>query len=636
MKRCIALLLAVLMMVSLFTACGREDKYQNSLRVGTTQLPKNLNPYASMETSATFFVGLFYDTLLGSVSTPVDYVEGQTYTFPDGTVYEPADPERNPLGFADGLVEAEGAFPKEEGSIYGYEYFDPTQEQWEAQCARESIVFGFDESGNPITETEEEFLERALLAVPKENWMRFRFKVVEGHSWSDGTPFTAEDIQFTFDYIVKHSGALGAQAYFLTDYYGSEVVDGDLVFTLASNNYTSMKTICNSIVIIPKHIWQSVRSPAKEKNLSPVGTGPYYIAEGGYIEGSTITATLRDNYDEALLREMFAGDPIENVSVILMSNEDVLISALNEGSLDLMLDAVTSSKAYAVANNAAYANVNISSVTSESVTTLLFNVGPYGAFREGSFDGYSYEIRKAISLCIDQNLLIDEVLHGMGVPVGDGLVQDYFAHAWVDENGDYVYHETDVDAANALLDTTPYKMDENGSRGIALTVYATADNEVTVKALATQLERIGITIGYDQATSTYSEDIKQMNHADFDIIINRVTYSADKLLMFNARYGVYPATGAVRLFNYSGIIDPVLIGMMQDMELAPDTQTQYERCREVQAYLAELAVEIPLFSENTITFYSDQKWDGWIEAEGLSIWNSYSIRYLHRVQEEAA
>ena len=636
MKRIIALSLAVLMAVSLFTACGRADKYQNSLRVGTTQLPKNLNPYASMEASATFFVGLFYNTLLGSVSTPVDYVEGETYTFPDGTVYEPADPERNPLAFADGLVEVEGAFPKEEGGIYGYEYFDPTEEQWAEQCARESIEFGFDESGNTIVETEKEFLERALIAVPKENWMRFRFKVVEGHSWSDGTPFTAEDIKFTFDYIVKHAGALGAQAYFLTDYFGSEVVDGDFVFTLASNNYTSMKTICNSIVIIPKHIWQAVRSPAKEKNLSPVGTGPYYIAEGGYIEGSTITATLRDNYDAELLKQEFSGDPIENVSVILMSNEDVLINALNEGSLDLMLDSVTSSKAYAVENNSAYSIVNISAVTSETVTTLLFNVGPYGAFREGSFGGYSHEIRKDIYLCIDQELLIDEVLHGMGVPVGDGLVQDYFAHAWVDKNGGYVWHETDVDAANTLLDTTPYKMDETGSRGITLTIFATPDNEVTVKALATQLEQIGITIEYDQATSTYSEDIKQMNHADFDMIINRVTYNADKLLMFNARYGVYPATGAVRLFNYSGIIDPTLITMMQDMELAPDTQTQYARCRAVQAYIAGLAVEIPLYSENTITFYSDEKWDGWIEAEGLSIWNSYSIRYLHKVQEDAA
>lgn len=608
-------------------SCGRQDKYADSLRIGTTDLPKNLNPYSSTASSSTFFVSLFYNTVLGSNTVPADYVEGQPYTFPDGKVYTPNDPTRNPLAFEDGLLYAEGALPKQEGSIYGYEYFDPTEEQWKKQCEKESIVFGYDESGNAINETEEEFMERALLTVPNKNWMRFRFKVVEGYTWNDGTPFTAEDIKFTFDYIVKHAGSLGSQAYFLTDYHSSEVVDGDFVFILSSNNYTAMKSICNSIVIIPKHIWQTVRNPSKEKNLNPVGTGAYYIKEGDYIEGSTITVSFRDDYDEALTKEMFAYNPIKNISVILMSNEDVLINALREGSIDLMMDNVTSSKAYAVSNNSAYSNILISSVHNDFVTTLLFNVGDNGAFKDGGFNGYSYEIRKAISLCIDQQTLINDVLHGMGVKVGDCLVQDYYDHAYLDENGNYVYHETNVDAANALLDTTSYKMDANGSRGITLSVFASPDKEVTVKALASQLKKIGITLEYDQATSTYSEDIKQYNNADFDMIINSVAFSADQLLMFDARYGVYPS-GGPRVFNYSGIVDQTLIDMMKTMEKTANTEEQYKICREIQKYIADLAIEIPLFAENTITFYSESRYTGWIEVDGSSIWNSYSIRYL--------
>ena len=634
MKKLIALLMAIAVLVTAIASCGgREEKYSDALRIGTTALPKNLNPYSSTASSSTFFVSLFYNTLLGSNLVPVGYKEGEAYVFPDGTEYVPNDSNKNPLAFTDGLLEYEGALPKEEGGLYGYEYFDPTEEQWAEQCKRESIVFGQDESGNPINETEEEFLARALIAVPKTNWMRFRFKVADGYSWNDGTPFTADDIKFTFDYIIKHAGSLGSQAYFLTDYYSSEVVDGDFVFVLASNNYTAMKSVCNSIVILPKHIWQTVRNPAKEKNLNPVGTGAYYIAEGDYIADSTITATLRKDYDQNLLKEMFAGTPIENISVILMSNEDVLINALREGSIDLMMDTVTPSKAYAVSNNSAYDAVKISAVNNDFVTTLLFNVGPYGAFKEGSFGGYSEQIRKAISLCINQNTLIDEVLHGMGVEVGDCLVQDYYDHAYLDANGNYVYHKTDVAAANALLDTTPYKMDANGSRGIKLSVFATPDNEVTVKALATQLAKIGITLEYDQATSTYAEDIKQYNHADFDMIINSVTLTADKLMMFSARYSVYPGEdSSVRLFNYSGIVDETLIQMITDMELAADTETQYELCRQVQKYIADLAIEIPLYSQNTITFYTSQKWEGWVEANGSSIWNSYSIRYLHKVK----
>ena len=633
MKRVLTLILALLMVMSVVTISGcRKEKYEESLRIGTTALPKNLNPYSSTASSSTFFVSLFYNTLLGSDSKPADYVEGETYTFPDGLVYTPIDTSVNPLAFTDGLLQYEGALPKKEGSVYGYEYFDPTEEQWLKQCERESIKKGFDELGVPIEETDEEFLARALLTVPNTNWMRFRFQVTDGYSWNDGTAFTAEDIKFTFDYIIKHAGSLGSQAYFLTDYYESSVVDGDFVFVLASNNYTAMKSVCNSIVILPKHIWQTVRNPAKEKNLSPVGTGAYYIAEGDYIEDSTITVTLREDYDEALLKEMFAGDPIRNISVILMSNEDVLINALKDGNIDLMMDSVTSSKAYAVSSNSDYSAVQISAVNNAFVTTLLFNVGPYGAFREGSFNGYSKEIRQAISLCINQQKLIDDVLHGMGVQVGDCLVQDYYDNAYVDENGNYVYHKTDVDAANALLDTTSYKKDANGSRGITLTVFATPDKEVTVKALATQLAQIGITLEYDQATSTYGEEIKQNNHADFDMIINSVSFTADKLLMYSARYSVYPGGDVVRLFNYSGIIDQTLIDMINEMELASSTEEQYRLCREVQAYVADLAIELPLFAENTITFYTSQKWKGWIEVEGSSIWNSYSIRYLTKVQ----
>jgi ABC-type transport system substrate-binding protein len=155
---------------------------------------------------------------------------------------------------------------------------------------------------------------------------------------------------------------------------------------------------------------------------------------------------------------------------------------------------------------------------------------------------------------------------------------------------------------------------------------------VTVKALATQLSQIGITLEYDQATSTYADDIKQSNHADFDMIINSVSFTADKLLMYSARYSVYPTGESVRLFNYSGIVDQTLIDMISKMETASSTEEQYARCREVQAYIADLAIEIPLFAENTITFYTSQKWEGWVEVEGSSIWNSYTIRYLHKAK----
>ena len=61
MKKIISVILAAGMAAAMLSSCVmREDKYADSLRVGTTELPKNLNPYSSMEASATFFVGLLY------------------------------------------------------------------------------------------------------------------------------------------------------------------------------------------------------------------------------------------------------------------------------------------------------------------------------------------------------------------------------------------------------------------------------------------------------------------------------------------------------------------------------------------------------------------------------------------------
>lgn len=638
MKRIISIILSAAVTVGVLcglSSCGRSEKYADALRIGTLSLPKNLNPFSATSSSATFFVEQFYDTLLGSAGVPDGYArDPEHFTFEDGTAYTPIDTGENPLEFTSNLLDVSGALKKKEGSVYGYEYYDPTEEEWNEQCVKESIVYGQDETGAPIAETEEEFRARALLTVPDTNWMRFRFRVIDGFTWNDGVPFTANDIRFTLDYILKHAGSLGSFAYFLTNYHQSYVTEeGDFVIELATNNYSDMKTICTALVILPEHIWQSVKSPASEKNLSVVGTGPYYIEEGNYIADSTITLTYREDYDETLQAKEFAYEPIRHIVVALMSNEDVLINALQKGDIDLMLDTVTPSKAYAVAENGGYDQVCISSVNNDFVTTLLFNVGEYGIFNDKNLDGCSYQIRKAISLCIDQDTLIADALHGMGARVGDGLVQDYYNHALKDPDGGYVYHETNVEKANALLDTTPYRMDANGSRGLTFTVYAMPNNEVIVKALATQLKQIGITLEYEQANSTYSETIKQSNHADFDIIINTVTYTADKLLMFDARYGVY-ADGSPRLWNYSGLIDPELSALMKAMETASDTAGQYRLCAEVQQYLSDIAVEIPLFAEDKITFYTSQRFTGWVEVQGTSVWNEYSIRYLHPVKAE--
>lgn len=606
--------------------CRTDGKYADALKIGSTEIPRTLMPYVSAHTSNTFVAGLLYDTLLGSDSEPVDY------NLPDGTVYEPTD-EDNYFTFTDRLCEVAGAYPRAGGSRYGWVTFEPTEAEYSAQLQRKNIVKGQDEAGAPIEETDEEFAVRAEKSVPAHDWMEYRFKIREGYSWSDGVAFSANDIVFTFKYILKNAGALASIAYFLDDYYDcySEENGTELVLKLATNKLSDIRTICSSILILPQHIWENVQKPANEKNLNPVGTGAYKIVSGDYIADSSLMLTFRDDYDKNLALESYGADPIKHITIVCLETEDVMLNAMLKGDIDASLDDLTAARAYAISQNNRYANIKVASYDSQFVTTLAFNVGKYGAFNSSKLNGHSAEVRKAISLALDQQAIIDDVLYGNGTTVGGGLVQRTHPHALTDGDGNYVDHETNVDEANAILDAAGFTKVNGLRSGLSFKILASVSNETIVKYIGERLKNtIGVTVEYDQASTDYSDVIKQSNGASFDMILNTVTFSLDKLLMFDARFGVY-ANGSPRVWNVTGVYDQTLSELMYSMDTETDIAKQYEKAKAVQQRVAELYVEVPLYCAKNYSVYSEQNFTGWIKMKEGSVLNEYSLKYLKRV-----
>lgn len=619
----IAVLAAALAIAVSASGCERRQaKYSDALRVGTSEIPKTLMPYVSSHSSNIFTSNMIYDTLLGSISEPSEH------TLPDGTEFVPADDE-NYFNFTDRLCGAEGAYPRKEGSRYGWIKFDPSEEQYQKQLKRKGIVKGKNETGEEISETDEEFRIRAEKAVPSAGWMEYRFRVREGYTWNDGVPFSADDIVFTFQYALKNSGALASIAYFLDSYFDAYNDNGDLVLILATNKISDIRTICSSVLILPEHIWSEIRKPAQEKNLDPVGTGPYTVSSEDYIDDSSLTMVWRDDYSSELTEELYGDNPVKKITLLCLQNEDVTLNAMNQGDIDVSLDNLSSGKVFTVADNSRYSKIKISESASEFVTTLALNVGKNGCFSpEKNKD--SLIIRKALSLTIDQDELINDVLNGNGTRVGDGLVQEYYPHALRNADGSYSYHITDREEAVKLLDEAGYLPDQDGNRPLSFRIIASAGNETLVNAIGKQFkDNLGIDIIYESARSDYSEIIKQSNGADYDMIINTVTFAPDKLLMFDARFGVYP-NGTSRVWNVTGTYDSELSELMWKMETASDISEQLEKAYDVQQKISELYTEIPLYCAANYSIYTELNYKGWVEMSQGSVLNDYSMRYLHR------
>ncbi len=144
----------------------------------------------------------------------------------------------------------------------------------------------------------------------------------QGVKWSDGVPFTANDVAFTFN-LIKQYPALDSNGIWSSiSELQSVQASGDntVVFTFSKPNTPMFMYISNQL-IIPEHIWSTVKDPVTWNNPDPIGTGPflfdsfnpnlnevvikknpnYWIPGRPYIDKIAVYSTDSFNYVESSL-----------------------------------------------------------------------------------------------------------------------------------------------------------------------------------------------------------------------------------------------------------------------------------------------------------------------------------------------
>jgi peptide/nickel transport system substrate-binding protein len=109
------------------------------------------------------------------------------------------------------------------------------------------------------------------------------WKLKRGVKWSDGAPFSARDVKFTFDFVAnKETAATTTSTY--SAVAGVEALDESTV-KVSFKDVTpgwSLPFVGTAGLIIPEHSFKDfVGAKAREApaNLIPVGTGPYKVVE---------------------------------------------------------------------------------------------------------------------------------------------------------------------------------------------------------------------------------------------------------------------------------------------------------------------------------------------------------------------
>jgi peptide/nickel transport system substrate-binding protein len=103
--------------------------------------------------------------------------------------------------------------------------------------------------------------------------LTLRFTLRPGVRWSDGTPFSARDVVFTFELMRRFPSLDHDDVWqFLASVAAPD--DRAVVFTL-KRPYTPGLLYVGEQAIVAEHKWKAVAQPASFDDPSPVGTGPF-------------------------------------------------------------------------------------------------------------------------------------------------------------------------------------------------------------------------------------------------------------------------------------------------------------------------------------------------------------------------
>ena len=337
----------------------------------------------------------------------------------------------------------------------------------------------------------------------------------EGLEWSDGTPFTAEDVAYT---INRGRDEEWLNYTSTVQNLTAKAVDDTTVEVTSKVPDPKLPTM--DVYVVPKHVYERYDAKALTKwdGVTSVGSGPYTLKEAK--RGQFWTMAANPSY-----WGWNGEDPVvDEVVFRFFSNGDAMVAALERGEIDAAHDIPAE----------AYARL-------QGIEGIVVPQGEQGRFTEIAVNGGRPEehrvdgigngnpvlsdlaVRQAIAHSIDKQTLIDRVSAGLARPAT--TISPSANPLWIPEIPEADQYTFDLDAARELLDDAGYtdgngngiREDEDG-KDIDLTYYILSDSTTAApnaEFVTGWLKEVGI--GTTLRTVSSSKLTEIIGKGDYDM-----------------------------------------------------------------------------------------------------------------------
>ena len=349
---------------------------------------------------------------------------------------------------------------------------------------------------------------------------QWTFYLRKGVRWSDGEPFTADDVVFTYDVVLDGTVDTPIRSFFVEGregekeiYAGLEKLDDYTVrFNLHRPNGEFLDAMFN-LFLIPKHKWEAPWKAGKftetmrpsDDPASIVGLGPYVLKE--YVTGQRVVLERNPYYWKVDSKGQRL--PYLNRLIFVIAKDFNTIQAkFQAGDLDVMSRVRATD--YAVVKPLESPEVKVEEVGATGISQdtnwliLNQNTGINPATGRPHVEPWKVRLyrnqkfRQAVSYAIDREGLIKTVFAGRGVPIYS-FVSPENKYWYSDQIMKYPY---DPERARQLLSEVGLK-DKNGdglledgeghTAEIKLNTNASNNQRIdTVTLIAKNLSDVGI------------------------------------------------------------------------------------------------------------------------------------------------
>ena len=449
-------------------------------------------------------------------------------------------------------------------------------------------------------------------AEASEDYRTWTVTLREDVRWHDGMPFTAEDVAFTFQYFSDDGGPgrYGHHVYDHPVFESASVIDDLTVQITFEDPVTTFKLLPGGdLPILPKHIWEGVEDPRADATSLPVGTGPFVMVE--YDPG--VSYRLEANLD------YFLGQPLVDTLIMpVVRDAQAAFAGLQTGELDFVTRNLPAPLVPRIQENEELAVATGNRMQS---LYLMFNT------RKPILGDPA--VRKAMSMALDVQAIVDIVEGGLGRPGND---------TWTHPDSPWAHpaggHTFDVDDANSMLDAAGYPLGDGGVRRSAdgaplaftLLVNAAAPPQIrSGELVAEQLSAIGVDITVEPldppaitAARRPGPDGPPTVEMFIAVFESHAHADPDHLFFFFHT----PGRGVGGIF--SGYANPEFDAVLEDALDAPIDE-KLTLIGQAQEIFASEAPAVVLYYPDGRWGYRPDAYDGWISDPGHGVFTKRSF-----------